>query len=61
MKWKRKFSFVEKIVVALNICLFIVVIALTKVGFFPSTVGFVFLLLISISIILTVALLLNKK
>lgn len=61
MKWWKNFTVVERIVFIINIILFIAVFILTQKGYFPSTVGVAFIALISISIILILALMFNRK
>lgn len=61
MKWWKCFTLLERFVVILDIVLFVSIAILTKNGYFPSIVGVLLISLLTISILLLIGLLFNRK
>lgn len=61
MKWWNNFTLAEKAVVLIDIILMISLLILTKNNVFPQPVGVLLIFLVAISILLALALLINRK
>lgn len=61
MKWWNNFNFIEKAAIIANLFLLGIIYLLIRNGFLPQFVGVLFILLVAVGLLLSIALLINRK